>query len=226
MSVTLYDESLANKIDSWITVPNLKVLRPNETSNLFGIQADENKDKAITLPLITLSRDSDVELQFPHKKPSSFDGLMFDAIGEIDPEWEEELLLHPERHPNWKVRKGSVKNTYSVQVNAIPMSLRYQLDIYTRYAEEGNEYMRAFIFNLVNDPIGKIELPYQSTHLEHNYTVYLDSTVSDNSDIAQKLFHDQFTRWTLNLSIPHAYLFDVKKYPLLSADILVETNDE
>ena len=227
MSVTYYDESLTNKINRWINVPNMRVLRPNETSDLFSMQADIKEDKPLTLPLIALSRNSDIDLSYPHKKPSSFDGLMLEALGEISEEWKEELLQHPERHPNWKVKKGTIKDTYtySVQLNAIPMTVRYQLDIYTRYAEEGNDIMRGLVFNFVNDPIGTIEIPYQGLHLAHNYTVYLDSTVSDNSDIPQRLFNDQFTRWTIGLTIQHAYLFDVKKYPLLTAEIELYTDD-
>ena len=225
MSVTYYDESLSHKINRWVDESKIRVLRPNESADLFRMQADLKKDKPITLPLIALSRDSDLELSYPHKKPSSFDGLMLDAIGEIPPEFERELKEHPELHPNWKVKKGSVKDTYSVQLNVIPMTLRYQLDIYTRYAEEGNDIMRGLVFNLVNDPVGTIELPYHNIHLLHNYTVYLDSTVSDNSDIPQRLFNDQFTRWTIGLTIQHAYLFDVKKYPLLTAEIEIETDD-
>ena len=53
MSVNLYDESLCNKINGWLNTPNLKVLGPNETSELFGIQADIKEDKPLTLPLIT-----------------------------------------------------------------------------------------------------------------------------------------------------------------------------
>ena len=226
MSVTYYDESLTNKINRWVNVPNMRVLRPNETADLFSIQADIKRDKPITLPLIALSRLSDLELTYPHKKPSSFDGLMLEASGNIDPAWEKELLEHPERHPNWQIKRGTVKDTYSVQLNAIPMMLRYQLDIYTRYAEEGNDIMRGLVFNFVNDPLGIIEIPYQGLHLLHTYTVYLDTTVSDNSDIPQRLFNDQFTRWTLGLTIQHAYLFDVKKYPLLTAEIEVETDDK
>lgn len=226
MSVTYYDESLTNKINRWINIPNTRVLSPNDTASLFSMQADINQDKPLTLPLIALSRNSDIELSYPHKKPSSFDGLMLDAIGEIDPAWKEELLQHPERHPNWKIKKGTVKDSYSVQLNAIPMTVRYQLDIYTRYAEEGNDIMRGLIFNFVNDPVGTIELPYQGIHLIHNYTVYLDQMVSDNSDIQQRLFNDQFTRWTIGLTIQHAYLFDVKKYPLLTAEFEVETDDK
>ena len=148
---------------------------------------------------------------------------MLDAIGDIDEELIKRIKENPEKYPNWSIKKGSAKDTYSLQLNAIPMSLRYQLDIYTRRAEEGNDFMRGLIFNFVNDPLGIIELPYHKTKFIHSFIVYVDSTVSDNSDIPQRLFNDQFTRWTIGLSIPHAYLFDVHKYELLSSELILET---
>ena len=223
MSVTLYDESLSKKIEFWLGVPGLRVMRPSETAEMFGMKSDLNMDKPLTLPLVSLSRNSDIELSYPHKKPSSFDGLMLDAIGDIDEELIKRIKENPEKYPNWSIKKGSAKDTYSLQLNAIPMSLRYQLDIYTRRAEEGNDFMRGLIFNFVNDPLGIIELPYHKTKFIHSFIVYVDSTVSDNSDIPQRLFNDQFTRWTIGLSIPHAYLFDVHKYELLSSELILET---
>lgn len=224
MSVIYYDESLVEKIQEWINIPDLKVLGPNESAELFRIQADINKDKPLRLPLISLSRESTVELEYPHKKPMSFDGITLKALGPIDKELEVEILTNPAKYPNWKIEKGKVDNTYSLVLNAIPMTLRYQLDIYTRKADEGDELVRNFVFNFINDPVGKIELPYNNVHWEHNYTVYLDENMSDNSDIPQRLFKDQFTRWTLGLSISPAYLFNIPKYDNLKAEITVETD--
>ena len=39
--------------------------------------------------------------------------------------------------------------------------------------------------------------------------IYLDSTISDNSDIKEHLFADQFVRFTLKLIIDDAYLFSI-----------------
>ena len=34
----------------------------------------------------------------------------------------------------------------SDHLNAVPITLKYQIDIYTRYQEEADEYVRNFIF--------------------------------------------------------------------------------
>ena len=44
MAISLYDEAIYNKILKVVKDPNMKVLKPEETSELFGINADEKKD--------------------------------------------------------------------------------------------------------------------------------------------------------------------------------------
>lgn len=199
MSIALYDASLTRKIQNWLPEDTpLKVLSPKDSSRLFKMKSDMKNDEKITLPLISLSRDSDFDLLSPHKQPLTFDGKMTDAT-----------------------------KTYSYQLNAIPIKLRYQLDIYTRYEEEGDEFVREFIFQFINHPELKIDIPYNKTHYTHISNVMVESTVSDTSDIPQRLALDQFTRWTIGLEITDAYLFGVPKYDTLSGSLdLIEINDE
>lgn len=191
MAVRFYDEALITKLQRWIKDPNMVILSPDESSRLFQIRADQTHDKPLQLPLIALSRAPDVELDFPHKKPMSFDGKMTKAV----------------------------EGVYSYQLDAIPMRLQYQLDIYTRYADEGDEYMRNFVFNLVNHPRLTIHLPYNDQQLTHTANIDVLSPVSENSDIPQHLFGDQFTRWTMTLEIRDAYLFSVPKRDLLTLEV-------
>lgn len=165
MAVRFYDDALCNKIQKWIKDPDMKVLKPNETNRLFSMKADEKNDEPLSLPFVAISRANDIELDYPHKKPLSFDGLKLEA-----------------------------NETYGIKLNAIPMRLQYQLDIYTRYAEEGDEYLRNFIFNLVNHPTIIIDLPYNDLWIQHRSNIRLSSQVSDSSDIPERLVGDQFTR--------------------------------
>ena len=165
MAVRFYDEALIAKIHKWVKDPNLTILAPEESKRLFQIKADETFDKPISLPLVSLSRSPEVRLDYPHKKPLTFDGKMLDAAG-----------------------------LYSFQLDAIPMQLSYQLDIYTRYVDEGDEYMRNFLFNLVNHPKLIIELPYNDRHVQHTANINVLSPIEENSDVPQHLFADQFVR--------------------------------
>jgi hypothetical protein len=180
MSIGLIDDALYTKIQSWIKDPNLVFLKPNETLRLFQTVADQTNDKPITLPLIALSRDNDIEILQTNKKPLSFSGRILGA------------------------------NSKNIQLlNGIPIEVSYQLDIYTRGFAEGDEYLRNFIFNFVNHPRMTITIPYNKINFKHTANVRVNATVTDTSDIPQRLFSGQFTRWTIKLNVDDCYIFSV-----------------
>ena len=180
MAIRFYDNSVVEKIKSWVKDPNMQILKPSESSRLFQLQADENLDKPLTLPLIAISRDNDIEIISTAKKPLNYDGGHLEATHE-----KSELL------------------------NAIPISLSYQLDIYCKYFEEADEYVRNFVFNIINYPNIHIEIPYNNANVVHDSTMIVESTVSDNSDIPERLISGQFTRMTIRFTIDDAYLFSI-----------------
>ena len=180
MAIRYYDRSLTNKIKNWIKDPEVEVLSPSDSTRLFQMKADQDGDKKLKLPLIALSRDDSVEIISTAKKALTYDGGHLDAT--------------PEK---------------SALLNAIPIKLSYQLDIYTKYFAEADEYARNFIFNFINYPKLSIEIPYNGAKVMHDSTVMLESTVSDSSDIPERLIAGQFTRLTLRLTIDDAWLFSV-----------------
>lgn len=129
------------------------------------MRADQKDDKPLTLPLIAISRDSNVTISIPSKRNLTFDGKAFNQT-----------------------------EAKSMQFNAIPIEINYQLDIYTKRYDEGDEYLRNFIFNFINYPQMKVEIPYNDAKLVHVCYARLDGTAVDNSDVAEKLFPDEFTR--------------------------------
>ena len=183
MAVRYYDDAVANKINSWLPKDRnrqIQVLKPDETKRLFSIEADEKNDKPLTLPLIALSRSNTVSLKQKTMTPISFDGLMLDSDGK-----------------------------HTLQLNGIPIYLSYQLDIYTRRYDEGDELLREFVFKLVNNPQIVIELPYNNQKFKHVATIDMQTDIEDTSDISERLFPGQFTRWTLRFDIDGAYLFSL-----------------
>ena len=180
MSVRLYDEAIVTKIKSWVKDDKLKVLKPDETSRLFQMIANMTNDKPITLPLITISRSNEIEIENTSKKMMTYDGMMLDAT----------------------VNK-------SLQIDAIPMVLNYQIDIYCENDKEADEYMRNFVFSIINHPKVKVILPYNQINYEHWSYMRLLSTIEDNSDVPLRLFPDQFARWTIRFTVDDAYLFSL-----------------
>ena len=181
MSVALYDNMVKDKIAGWVIDPNMTVLGPDETAELFKYQADLRDDKPIQLPLIAISRDRDIEIKLTAKRALTYEGLTFNANGDtVD------------------------------HLNAVPISLSYQIDIYTRYQADAHEYARNFVFNIINHPSMELEIPYNGSTLSQVSYMTLLSPISDNSDIPERLIREQFTRMTIKFSLVDAYLFSYK----------------
>lgn len=181
MSVCLYDDALVAKLKAWTEKTQIQVLNVDETSRLFAIMADTTNDEPIKLPIIALSRPSGYDILNPNKKPLTYDGV--DLSGDYDS---------------------------TLQLNAIPIQINYQLDVYARYLKEADAYIRELIFNIINHPTLKITIPYNDANIVHNATIRIASNVDDNSNIPERLISGQFYRLSLNLNIDDAYLWDAR----------------
>lgn len=183
MAIRFYDEAIANKINSWLPKSKnrkIQVLKPEEVKRLFSIEADERNDKPIQLPLIAISRETQIDVLHPTKRAMSFDGMMLESDG---------------RH--------------TIQLDAVPISLTYQIDMYTRHFDEGDELLREMIFKIINNPQLVIELPYNNQNLKQVCAMKLQGSVEDTSAISERLFSGQFTRWTMRVDIDGAYLYSI-----------------
>lgn len=112
----------------------------------------------------------------------------------------------PKSYAGLKIRQTEAE---TLLFNAIPVRPQYQLDIYTKTAEEGDEYLRQYLFKLINNPVIKITVPYNGVDIEQIANIRVLNTVSDTSEISERLFPGQFNRWTIQLEIQDAFLYDV-----------------
>jgi hypothetical protein len=181
MAVRYYDDILSIKLHNWLPDnSNLRVLGPSETKRLFELTAEDHKDAPIQLPLITLNRHKDVELLSNVKSPKSYDGLR--------------ILANEDG---------------TLQFNVLPIKLLYDLTIYTKTEEEVDEYVRSFLFKLINNPVIKVKIPYNDFEVEHIANIRVLPNVSDTSDISERIFVGQFHCWTIQLEIQDAFLFSL-----------------
>ena len=114
-------------------------------------------------------------------------------------------------------RAGKVfnsKNGISDHLNAVPISLNYTLNIYTKFLEQADEYVRNFVFNFINYPGIVIKIPYNDSKLAYTSFITLQNTITDNSDIPERLVPGQFSRLTMNISLNDAYLFSYNRRKL------------
>lgn len=187
MSIRYYDDALMDKLSKWLKKPiqnnKLHILRPDESTRFFEMQMDKNEDKALTLPLIAISRDKDVEILSTQKQSKTFSGFMVEK---------------------------SINSTH--QLNVVPIRIGYQIDIYTQRLAEADEYIRNFVFNFINYPKLTITLPYDNLNIRHESNIQLEANISDNSDIKEHLFADQFVRFTLRIAVDDAYLFSLPEH--------------
>lgn len=196
MAIRFYDEAIANKINSWLPKSKnrkIQVLKPDEVKRLFSIEADERNDKPIQLPLIAISRDTQIDVMHPTKRAMSFDGMMLESDGK-----------------------------HTIQLDAVPISLTYQIDMYTRHFDEGDELLREMIFKIINNPQLVIELPYNNQKLKQVCAMKLQGSVEDTSSVSERLFSGQFTRWTMRVDIDGAYLYSIPYVDNVSVEYELE----
>jgi hypothetical protein len=181
MGVKFYDEALLKKFQKWTAGTHINLTKVNESKRLFEVLADKTNDKPIELPLLSLSRNGGYTVQSKYKQPRSYMG-----------------------HTLARTTAAGAK------LNAIPIGINYQIDIYTRYLDEADEYARNIVFNIINYPKLEIEIPYEDLGFTHISNIRLTTEVEDNSDIPERLISGQFTRLTIGIDIDDAYLFDVR----------------
>lgn len=181
MSIKLYDDALLAKLQNWTLDTEIVLTGVDESTKLFTTIADKNNDKPITLPLIALTRPGGFIIEEKYKQPKSYNGMT-----------------------------ASYTDKRSAKLNAIKISIPYQIDIYARYQEEADEYIRNIVFNIINYPLVRIEIPYHDLGIFHDSNIRISSDVDDNSDVPERLISGQFKRYTIGIVIDDAYLFDVR----------------
>lgn len=185
MAINYYDDAIAQKLQQWVPDDaKIRILKPDETKKLFELVADDKNDKKIKLPLIALSRNTDIELSINLKNPQSFDGV--------------------------RLKKGTDS---TLLLNVLPIKTSYQMDIYTKKQEEADEYVRTFLFKLINNPMIRIDIPYNGNEINHVAYIRVLPTVADTSAISERLFSGQFYRWTIQMELQDAYLFNMPYKP-------------
>ena len=196
MAISYYDEAVTQKIKGWLADSSkLRVLSPDESTRLIQLRAEDSEDAPLKLPLIAISRNKDIEIESAIKQNKSFDGLI---VGK------------------------DATSAATVHLNVIPVKTTYQLDIYTKKRIEADEYVRQYLFKLINNPQIIIEIPYNNYNLKHTANLRVLNTVSDTSDISTHIFAGQFYKWTIQLELQDGFLFSIpqkQNWRLIGVDI-------
>ena len=202
MAIHYYDDLIFTKLQRWLPeASNLRILHPDESKKFFELTAEDTQEKAFQLPLIAISRKDELELLSTVKSPKSHAGL------KIAPEGISSDLSNLKGPAYIKALEAIPEGTY--QLNVIPIRPEYQLDIYAKTAIECEEYVRSFLFKLINNPLLQIEIPYQDLHIEHTAYIRILRNIANTSNISERVFSGQFTRWTIQFELHDAFLFSI-----------------
>ena len=196
MAINYYDEAVTSKIKNWLADNSmLRVLSPDESNRLIQLAAEDSGDQPLKLPLIAISRNKDLEIESNIKQNKSFDGYII---------------------------KQDLATATTIHMNVIPIKTTYQLDIYTKKKIEGDEYVRQYLFKLINNPKLIIDIPDNNCFIRHTANLRVLNTVSDTSDISTHIFPGQFYKWTIQLELQDGFLFSVPQranWRFVGADI-------
>lgn len=178
MSVGLYDNSLIEDLRR-ITEDNRVTVTPYD--RVFPNIAKNNYDE-ISFPLITITRTGwSIQGASQFMK---FEGGLVKFEDLDDPELDPKIF----------------------RLQAIPIRINYLLDIWTRYREENDDIAREVIFYYTTHPTLSVDIGY-GIDIKHNYNIFIDPDIEDNSDISDQPNHGEYFRQTLSIYTDDAYLW-------------------
>lgn len=208
MSTFLYDEALTEKFKNWTQKSKVEIYGPNETSRMFEVTADKSNDDSIKLPIIQIERDRGFEIinSGQTRRPLSYDGYTVSA-----------------------------DENYGNILNAIPISIAYQVNVYCRYAKEADILIRNLIFNVINYPAMEITVPKvvlnnedgTSEDMIHTARIELASnTIQDNSNERERFIEGNYTKLSFLIQINDAYLWDLREHRTAEIEIRIDDTEK
>jgi len=205
MSVYKYDEAIVRDLRHILQDNRIHIVPPE---NVFRLLARIDKD-TIELPAVSISRRGwSLSGSRPHTM--KFDGT---------------LLVH--------VKDDDTNTDKYVNLQAIPMSIMYQMDVWTKTREENDNIMRELIFYYSTHPTLNVEIPYGSKDnvpYHHKFNIFFMEDIEDNSDIVNHMNRGEYFRQTISFYTDDAYLWkSTSRGPtVIDVDVLVkgEPRDE
>ena len=210
----MYDYSLVQKLKYWTEKTDVDVYTIEESTRLIQVLADKTNDSPIKLPIIALRRDTGFTIKNTSKQPLSFNSLKIISnenalYDDLTVKYKSGNITREEYLKKCNELKDSSVQDPVVTLNAIPISINYSLDVYTRYQKENDLYIRNLIFNIINYPKLQVHFEYNGIPVDHNSNIILGNNVSvDRSSL--RLYSDQICKQSLSLTLDDAYLWDTR----------------
>ena len=116
----------------------------------------------------------------------------------------------------------------NTKLQAIPITINYQLDVWTKHREENDNIVRELLFYYMTHPTLLVDIPYGS-NLKHNFNIFFDSNIEDNSDISDHVNRGEYFRQTLSVYTDDAYLWKTtvnKPTYITGVDLYIKDGDK
>lgn len=111
-------------------------------------------------------------------------------------------------------RNGNNENIFA---QVIPIRIEYQIDVFTVDRVTCDAICRELIFYMIQHPTLQVTVPY-GLDIKHDFNLFLDSDVVDNSDTIEHTEKGVKFRYTLTFYCDDAYLF--RQYSQKQAEIV------
>lgn len=121
----------------------------------------------------------------------------------------------------------SVDESGIKRVQVIPISINYQLDVWTKSREENDNILRELIFYYSTHPSLLINIDH-NLNISHYFNIFIDSNIEDNSDIIEHKNRGEYFRQTLSIYTDDAYLWksSISKPVLIDPEFSIEITNE
>lgn len=192
MSAYLYDEAIISNLREITGDGRIHITPVSRAMDVIP-RIDDDK---FTLPLITVTRTGWRILSDNNNHSARYEG----DVVEIKP-----------LNDNVRVKR----------VQFIPMRLEYSIDIWTRTRRENDEIVRELFWYYLVSPTLTVTVPYE-LDFEHNFNVFIEEDVEDNSDIAGQPDHGEYFRQTLRIYTDDAKLWKSTSRGLTTLTVIPE----
>ena len=169
-------------------------------------------DEAIANRLKTVLASGDVNIITPEKAfTKSFEGQdnpQFPAVSI----YRDSYTLTFETRNMTMYRRGRIEEDSELNLfatKALPIIIRYQIDVWTKTRQQNDEFVRDLIWFFTLYPEHKMTLKYSGFERTIKFNTFLEEDVVNNSQINEFEDKGQYYRSTFNIRVDEAKLFMV-----------------
>lgn len=182
MSVYLYDEALINRIRTVINDNTVSVI-PFE--KVFTKQADAHDDPP--MPIVSVYRQG---YSLTNNGTRNIVGYRGGRVNDVIDTQNETTIRYNQQY--------------------LPITIRYQIDVWTRNRQQNDEFVRELLWFFMLYPENQIVLQYDNHDQIIKFNTFLEDDITDNSEINEFENRGQYYRATFNIYVDEAQLFYIK----------------